>query len=243
MKLDEVVHRPRNQDDHWIPLSDLMTGLMMIFMLVAIVFMIQIKRDEEKTKEVQRKVKDIASLYTDLRAQLYQDLESEFGEDFKIWRASVRRDLSVRFEEPSVQFDIGASVLKPSFAVILDSFFPRYSKILSSPKYRDYVEEVRIEGHTSRKWAGQMDEKAYYENMKLSQERTRTVLAYVFRLPRIQGDLYWLVPRVTANGLSSSKPIFLSNGAEDEIGSQRVEFKVRTKAEDRIEEMLKALSK
>ena len=38
------------QEDHWIPLSDLMTGLMMIFMLVAIIFMVQIER-EAKTSE------------------------------------------------------------------------------------------------------------------------------------------------------------------------------------------------
>ncbi len=29
------------KEEHWIPLSDLMTGLMMMFMLVAIVFMLK----------------------------------------------------------------------------------------------------------------------------------------------------------------------------------------------------------
>jgi hypothetical protein len=71
---------------------------MMIFMLVAIVFMIQVKRNEAKIIETQNKVKDIAVLYTDLRAQLYHDLESEFKNEFVQWRASLKRDLSIRFE-------------------------------------------------------------------------------------------------------------------------------------------------
>jgi outer membrane protein OmpA-like peptidoglycan-associated protein len=39
----------------------------------------------------------------------------------------------------------------------------------------------------------------------------------------------WLVTNLTANGLSSSKPIVNAFGQEDMAKSQRVEFKVRTK--------------
>ena len=34
--------------DHWVPLSDLMTGLMMIFMLVAIVYMLQVSEMKQR---------------------------------------------------------------------------------------------------------------------------------------------------------------------------------------------------
>jgi outer membrane protein OmpA-like peptidoglycan-associated protein len=234
--------RSRPQEDHWIPLSDLMSGLMMIFMLVAIVFMIQVKRNEQQVLEAQDRVKHIAVLYTDLRAQLYRDLEAEFSEDFKKWRAVVSRDLAVQFQEPSILFDIGGSTLKPAFAAILESFFPRYTNILTSPTYRDAIDEVRIEGHTSSIWKDKTPEQAYYENMRLSQDRTRSVLVYVFTIPKVREQLAWLLPHVTANGLSSSRRIMLPNGSgEDVIASQRVEFRVRTKAEDRLEEILKAL--
>lgn len=235
--------RGHNDEDHWIPLSDLMTGLMMIFMLVAIVFMVQVKRSSARIEETQARIEQIASIYTDLRAQLYDDLEREFRDDFSRWKASVRRDLSIRFEEPSVQFDIGASLLKPSFALILDSFFPRYLKILNSQKYASAIEEVRIEGHTSSIWRGLSPEQAYYENMRLSQERTRSVLVYAFGIPSVRDHLYWVVPRVTANGLSSSRPILMVDGSEDIAGSQRVEFRVRTKSEDRLEQILRELQK
>ena len=153
-----------------IPLSDLMTGLMMIFMLVAIIFMVQLKRDEAKIIASQDRVKKIAILYSDLRAQLYQDLESEFKDDLGKWHATITPDLAVRFQEPDVQFDTGMAIVKDSFKAMLDSFFPRYIKILYSAKYHDAIEEVRIEGHTSSIWKGLDYEHAYYENMRLSQK-------------------------------------------------------------------------
>jgi outer membrane protein OmpA-like peptidoglycan-associated protein len=242
MELKQAIGRSRGQEDHWIPLSDLMTGLMMIFMLVAIIFMIQVKRDEGKILASQKRVKDIALLYTDLKAQLYQDLQAEFKDDIGRWHATITPDLAVRFQEPSVQFDTGMSVVKDSFKSILESFFPRYIKILYSPKYHDAVDEVRIEGHTSSIWTGGDYEHAYYENMRLSQERTRAVLIYVFSIPQVRDTelLRWLLERMTANGLSSSHRIF-SNGREDFLASQRVEFRVRTKAEDQVQKILKAL--
>jgi outer membrane protein OmpA-like peptidoglycan-associated protein len=241
--LNDAARISYSQEDHWIPLSDLMTGLMMIFMLVAIVFMVQVKRDEAKLLDTQSKIKNIALLYTDLRAQLHNDLALEFKGDFKKWHAALFPDLTVRFEEPSIQFDTGMAVIKDSFKDILQSFFPRYVGILVSPKYHDAIQEVRIEGHTSTIWKGLDQENAYYQNMALSQERTRAVLIYVLSLPSVRTTdlLRWLIDRVTANGLSSAGWLKLPDGSEDTIRSQRVEFKVRTNAEDQLAKMVAAL--
>jgi outer membrane protein OmpA-like peptidoglycan-associated protein len=43
---------------------------------------------------------------------------------------------------------------------------------------------------------------------------------------------------VTANGLSSSRPILDPSGHEDAARSRRVEFKIRTDAETRIAKIL-----
>ena len=244
MSLERRNTRARPQEDHWVPLSDLMTGLMMIFLLVAIVFMLEVKRNEAKIIEAQNKVREIATKYSDLRGELYKELSTEFKDDLSKWRASIKPDLTVRFEEPTVQFDTGAAVVKDGFKAILNSFFPRYVKILRSPKYADAIEEVRIEGHTSAIWKNLTPELAYYENMRLSQERARAVLIQVFTIPAIRDDdlLRWLLARVTANGLSSARRLTLPDGSEDLTGSQRVEFRVRTSAEDQVSKILGALA-
>ncbi len=236
------------KEDHWIPLSDLMTGLMIMFMLIAVVFMIQEEAESQKVRELMlraeeqaRAMKDVAILYDAMREKLYEDLRAEFAKDLPQWGATLDRDLSIRFQEPDVLFDTGKANLKPQFITILDDFFPRYVRILSSNKYKSSIEEIRIEGHTSSQWAAWSPaDIAYFKNMELSQSRTRSTLEHVLLLPDVGALKPWLVARLTANGLSSSHLRLNPDGSENHEASQRVEFRVSTNAEAQIGQILKA---
>lgn len=225
--------RTAASEAHWIPLSDLMTGLMVMFLLIAVLYMVRVEADADK-------IKTVAVAYSETRDALFDDLRREFSPDLSRWHAQlIKSDLTLRFTEPDILFAEGSSDLKPAFKGILDDFFPRYVRILTSPKYRDAISEVRIEGHTSSDWTGAASpDDAYLHNMELSQARTRSTLLYVLRLPQVRGDVDWLRRLVTANGLSSSRPILDAAGGEDAARSRRVEFKIRTDAETRIARIL-----
>lgn len=238
MKLARILKR--TPEDHWIPLSDLMTGLMMIFLLIAIVFMLQLKAREKK-------ISDIGKNFADLNAQLCSDLKTNFDDERSEWSVDPSCNLSIRFLNPDNQFDNGKSVVKSAFRANLNRFFPKYVAILNSEKYRDVIAEIRIEGHTSRFWGNPPvpSEQAYYNNMALSQDRSREVLKYVLSIPevRVASVWEWLVPLLTANGLSGIHPVRNEDGTENEKLSQRVEFKIRTKTDAPLNEMLKELQK
>ncbi|ODC04200.1 cell envelope biogenesis protein OmpA [Terasakiispira papahanaumokuakeensis] len=220
---------------HWISVSDLMAGLMMVFLLLAVVFMVIVQHQNERVRQV-------AEVYVDLREALYQDLLQEFKDDLPRWGAELRRDLSIRFNDSGGLFELGSAELRPEFAEILADFFPRYIRIITSPKYRDEIAEVRIEGHTSSDWTNaKTQDDAYINNMQLSQHRTRSTLAYLLQLQDLQIEKSWLKHNVTANGLSSSKPLLTAAGTEDEARSRRVEFRVRTDADARIREILQEM--
>jgi len=221
------------EEAHWIPLSDLMTGLMVMFLLIAVTYMIRVEADADRVKEV-------AIAYSEIKDALYDDLNLEFKSDLQNWKAQlIKDDLSIRFTEPDVLFAEGSSDLKPEFRAILSDFFPRYVRILTSPKYRAAISEVRIEGHTSSDWTGvTTPENAYIRNMELSQARTRSVLVFALSLPQVDGERDWLRRSLTANGLSSSHPVLDQSGVEDPARSRRVEFRVRTDAEARIAKIL-----
>jgi outer membrane protein OmpA-like peptidoglycan-associated protein len=221
-----------SEESHWIPLSDLMTGLMVIFLLIAVSYMIQVEADAAR-------IKNVAIAYSEIKDALFEDLNREFRNDLPKWNAQLlKNDLTIRFSEPEVLFATGSSELKPEFQRILQDFFPRYVRILTSRKYRDSISEVRIEGHTSSDWNGVAAGDAYFLNMELSQARTRSTLAYVMSLPADQEQLAWLRKCVTANGLSSSRLITDAKGVEDVARSRRVEFRVRTDAETRLAKIL-----
>jgi outer membrane protein OmpA-like peptidoglycan-associated protein len=219
-------------EDHWIPLSDLMTGLMFLFLVIALAFMVQVEMQAHKAKE-------IAVVYSKTRLDLYNDLYREFHNDLPKWGAVLNKDdLSIRFREPDVLFATGSTELTPRFQAILGNFFPRYVRILTSEQYRNAISEVRIEGYTSSVWrSGATLQEAYVGNMELSQSRTRSVLQYVLKLPDMQPSQSWLMQNVTANGLSFSH-LIESNGREDQELSQRVEFRVRTNADEQIHRIL-----
>jgi len=221
------------EETHWIPLSDLMTGLMVMFLLIAVTYMIRVEADAYRVKEV-------AVAYTETKDALFNALNSEFKGDLQRWKAQlIKDDLAIRFTEPEVLFAEGSSDLKPEFRAILGDFFPRYVRILTSPKYRASISEVRIEGHTSSDWTSvTAPEDAYFRNMQLSQARTRSALVFALGLPEVNAEQGWLRKYLTANGLSSSHPVFDASGVEDPARSRRVEFRVRTDAETRIAKIL-----
>ena len=91
------------------------------------------------------------------------------------------KTLTISFREPKIQFATGSSEVKNQFKDILDDFYPRYLNVLWD--FREDIDELRIEGHTSSKWqkAISIDE-AYINNMGLSQDRSKNVLIYILGL-------------------------------------------------------------
>lgn len=226
--------KAKQEDDPWVSISDLMSVLMMVFLFVSITYMVKITIEKNR-------IESIAVTYENLQNELYLDLKKEFEKDLDTWNAVLDEStLSIRFEKPEILFEVGSAELNDHFKTLLDDFFPRYLNILTSDKYKNDIEEIRIEGHTSSEWYSKAsDREAYFNNMELSQNRTRNVLEYIL-LQNWNKDLFeWEKKHLTANGLSSSKIILDPHGNENKEKSRRVEFRVKTDAEKRIVNILK----
>lgn len=227
-------HHMEDDGEHWLSVSDMMSGLMVIFLFIAITYMMQVSEDRNQLIE-------IAVTYEKTKTAIYDQLQIEFKDDLKKWNAEIdKQSLAFRFQEPDILFNVGDADVKDKFKVILDDFFPRYIKVLK--QYQPDIEEIRIEGHTSSEWSKNSisDDRTYFLNMALSQNRTRATLEYCLMLPQITSDRSWIKQILTANGLSSSKPI-LVNGVEDTVHSRRVEFKVKTNSETQILKILQRM--
>ena len=223
--------------EHWSSISDLMAGLMMIFLLIAIAYMHNIAQGQQK-------IKKIAETYHEAQVALYEKLNEEFKEDLPKWQAIIDKEtLSIQFFEPDILFQTGKADVTPKFKDILDIFFPRYLNIIFSDEFKDTIAEVRIEGHTSSEWSTgtSSPDEAYFNNMQLSQERTRSVLVYCYSITQKNNYKNLMQQHVTANGLSSSKLVYNDDGTEDKARSRRVEFRTRTNAENRIVQILDEL--
>ena len=212
--------------------GDLMAALLLIFVLLLIGTMLKLQEEFDSKS-------DIAERYTELQINLYNDLYTEFSDDLDRWQAEIDTNLTIRFIEPSVLFDPGEDRLKETFKTRLNEFFPRYINVIRNAKYREHIDEIRIEGHTSIEGKKGMNEHdAYFYNMKLSQDRTRSVLQYCLDL--LNSDIQiWTREKATANGLSSVRPISENETKNGRKQNRRVEFRIKTDAEQQIREMLR----
>lgn len=171
-------------------------------------------------------VNETLASFKNAEFDIYQVLLEEFRADLGRWNAEIiRENLIFRFKAPDVLFPSGSSDLTPRFKEILSDFVPRYVRVLK--QFDEYIDEIRVEGHTSSEYANQPSKLGkYIANMSLSQDRTREVTA--FSLLSIESEKRdWLQNLLTANGLSSSK-LIREDGVEDRQNSRRVEFTVRT---------------
>lgn len=236
-KLDKFKREDKNSDNIWSSISDLMSGLMIVFLFTSVIFMSKVIDENTNIKKQQQTVENIVATYEESKENIYNDLYNEFENDIKSFNMEIDKDGTIRFKEPEVFFNKGESELKTEFKDILDSFFPRYINVIYT-NYRDKVTEIRIEGHTSSEWEEGVDKKiSYFKNMELSQDRTRNVLEYVMNMKELNKYEDWLIDNITANGMSYSHRIFNDN-IEDKNASRRVEFRVITNSEETINDII-----
>ena len=210
----------------WLSNSDLMAGLMIIFLFISIGFI------REKAPEVvgsQDYVLNYLSFTDNKENEIDEKLEQEFtDEEKKEWQLEIIPEENlIRFNAPDVMFSQSNYKLNDRFKTIINSFFPRYVKVLS--KFGSLISEIRIEGHTSSEWKDVSQDRAYIKNMVLSQERTISVLNEslnsLAKFKLSEKEIKWAFDKVSASGLSSRSIIKNFDGSENSVKSRRVEFR------------------
>jgi outer membrane protein OmpA-like peptidoglycan-associated protein len=222
------------QESNWISFSDLMTGLMIIFMFIALNYIIQIIEHKFVEKDI------------------YNAILEEFEKEIERKEIELAPDGTVRFnteERNQELFHPGQPYFTRDFEKLLNTFVPRYLQIVSSEKYINFIKEIRIEGHADA-FPPKNGMDSYTYNLSLSSARAQKVLLFVRKQ-----DAYKSLPLetkerldflFTANGLSFSRSLnsqkeltYLSKDkAINPDLSRRVEFKVVTSNEKMAEEIL-----
>ena len=220
-------------------ISDLMSALCGIFVLIMICVVFKLNRTKAEYNSKNKKAEEYYSMQYDL----YLDLTEEFEKKLKEWNAEITSDLTIRFKDTDNQnpmFEADKAILNEKYKKIFADFFPRLVGIISQEKYKDQIDELRIEGHTSfdpsLTSTSALRNKDYKEGMELSQERTREVmLCCLDYIPERREEIQ---KNIAAIGYSNSRPVNIYEDIdEDRKASRRVEFRIKTRAEKVIEEL------
>lgn len=242
------VNRKRDTgESSWVSFSDIMTGLMVIFMFIALSYMMEVKKKQQE-------VNKIVEEYRDVQAKIYKELDSTLTKRFEAYNIKVNPDLSIQITDADalfpVQFFNQDVYLMPRFMQFLDDFTPLFLGIILKPQYRNSISEIRIEGHTAIQEPSKEFEKDYYQQMlTLSQKRSNKVLEYMMNTSMYdelsENDKSYLRFITTSNGLAFGKALdaenhfkFLSGKMIDTRKSMRVEFRIITNSRQVVEEWM-----
>lgn len=223
----------------WLSVSDLMTGLMIIFLFVAIAYISRVQKNQS-----------VLTDYVETKNEMHDKLVKEFAGDTLKWQMAIGKDLTMKFKEPTVLFATGSYELTPRFKEILNEFLPRYFNILLNDSLSNRIQEIRIEGHTDDVPIPRYDLDPYIANAMLSQQRALSVVRYFRSMqafknytPEQQHQIeFWL----TANGLSYGKALDSNGSYTQQSGkpidkdlSRRVEFRIVTSGDEVLENFVK----
>lgn len=195
-------------------LTDLMTSLMVIFILLLLVFV-------HRTAGKDAAVTDV------LLKRLRHDMTPQ-GFNEKSIRPDPRDRNAILVIVPDrlMNFETGKSTLRPEGEHFLRSYVPRLAAILCTNQFRPNIESVVVEGHTdTHPYAGRTAEESQSLNLKLSQDRSMEVVKSA--LSDLEGsatERACFLEKLSASGRGEQEP----EATPDE--SRRVILKIRVKA-------------
>jgi flagellar motor protein MotB len=204
-------------------LTDLMTSLMVIFILLLLVF-------------INNEAAVNASITDALLAELKRQLPAQGFHPGQIaLDPKDRYSIVITVPNDLLTFDLNKHTLRPEGEDFLRTRIPTLAGILCDPNYRNAIESVVVEGHSdATPYRGATLEESQNQNLKLSQDRSMEVVSKSLQFLMEQpGQRACMLEKISASGRGEQD---LEETADR---SRRVVFKIRVNS--RSEELLNRL--
>lgn len=179
-------------------------------------------------------LQDIVGIRTDIISALQDTLtNSDMAVDAQTGSITFSSD---------VLFSYNSSTLTTDSKKTLKEIIPKYLKVLLLERYRPYIAEIIIEGHTDT-------DGGYAGNMELSFERANAVATFCLDEQNglSKNQIEELQKVLTVNGRSYSAPVYEKDKSGkptnkiDMAASRRVEIKFRLKEDEMIKKIAEIL--
>jgi flagellar motor protein MotB len=194
-------------------LTDLMTSLMVIFILLLLVF-------------VRHTAGKDAAMTDALLKRLLHDMTPQ-GFNEKTIRPDPRDRNAILVIVPDrlMNFETGKSTLRPEGEQFLKRYIPDFAEVLCSEQFRSSIESIVVEGHTdTHPYVGSTPEESQNLNLKLSQDRSMEVVKNALAdLSGLETMRACFLEKLSASGRGEQE----QEATPDE--SRRVILKIRVK--------------
>jgi len=229
--------KPQNADDSnifWITMTDLMLGLVIVFMLL---FVFAITGYGEKTEQVSHLKKKLKTLTKKERIYYSRKFSAEIKKELEAQGLDADIDANTaQIKISNVElFDLNSYELSESGKAYLDKFFPEYiNTLLKNDKVRKNLHHIIIEGHTDSHsfYGAKTQEEQFLKNMNLSLLRANSIANYMFTTNYDKKYTDDLTKLIIIEGKSFTEPVLTKDKTEDYDASRRVELSLLFKADE-----------
>ncbi len=233
-KYRRLFKEQHGESDFWPSFTDLLTSILLVIMLYFVVMTtisnIRIEAAEKELSGLQSELYSILGV----KAEIVRELQLSFNKK-GVEMFIDPKSGTITFDA-NILFESGKSDLNPTFKSKLNEVIPLYLSVILSEKYRDYVADIIVEGHTDARPIGGRVETSYIDNLNLSQNRAQSVVTYLLSgQSAAYPEKKFLQNYMQAIGMSYRKPM------QDDNKSRRVEIKFRLKNEESMDRLKRLL--
>lgn len=208
------MRRAQRSDPFSAAMTDLMTSLMVIFVLLLVT-------------KLNNQASERAAIADELERRLKAHM-LPFDQDRNVGRdRNDKNTLVIVIPDSLISFAPQDFRLRPEGERYLTEHIPAWAGILCAEDIRRNIDTVVVEGHSDRtQWQGSTFEESKEKNLALSQQRSMAVVSSSIRLLQPQGALRdCFLEKLSATGRGEEEP--LDPDVIDSPKNRRVVFRIR----------------
>lgn len=212
------MRRPRQHDHLSSSLTDLMTSLMVIFVLLLV---------SRLNNQAGWRAAAAAELEKRLDAQT-----SSTGQHANVGRAADDPNtIVIEVPDTLISFDPQDTTLKPGGVQFLGAHIPAWAGIMCASDVLPDIDTIVVEGHSDQtRWQGSSFEESKEKNLVLSQGRSMAVVRQSLQVLRDRPDFRdCFLQKLSATGRGEEQPVDRANPGS--VRNRRVVFKIRLRPE------------
>ena len=213
--MKETLYRPeleQTENPYWISISDLITGLLIIFILTLCYYILNYSQKTTQLAESYIKRKHILEV-------IQKELE------LKGIKVKIDLEHGVLHLPEGILFDSGKAEIKEEGINLLKQLAPILYKLLTNPEFKDSVETIFIEGHTDNV---PIHNSLFPSNWELSTQRaintwrmlSEEILPELKNLKNKNAELLF-----SCSGYADTRPIASNDTEEGKRENRRIDFR------------------
>lgn len=232
-RIENKRHGCDEENPYWISFSDIMSGLLIIFVLAVLALILELTQTKTKVSEAIKELAKAEQVRRDILEEIVSELHKK-NIDIKI----VDNHTVLRIPDDLLSFESGKYRVPPHAENMLIEIGKTLYESINTLKRWQYLDTIFIEGHTDKRYSGH---KYKYGNWELSTLRAISIWDFWNRKLPVEKKLndfknHIGKPLFSVSGYGATRPVTKTQLIEEDFKkNRRIDIRFTVKRPDLAE--------